>query len=131
MKLGHRAGNLVLIAATLLFALPMFLVGVAAGDVQGWTATTTVTAAGGQVYVPEPEPTVVEPDNDPEPGVGVQQTPPAQGDVPVQQVPAEPVQPAPDNTEPATPPVIEIPGLPIDPPVEETPEPAPDEPAGP
>lgn len=128
LKLGPRAGHFVLIAATFLFALPMILVGVAEGA-QGFTATSTVTVRGGRIEVPDPEPAVVEPENDPELGVPAQPAPPPQGEVPGHQ-PTEPVQPSPKPTEPTTP-AIEIPGLPLNPPADEDPEPAPDEPAGP
>lgn len=77
MKLGPRTGHFVLIAATLLFALPMILVGV---------------AEGGRAGVSDPEPAVVvEPENDPDLGVPAQPSPPPQGEVQGQQ-PAEPIQ---------------------------------------
>lgn len=130
LKLGPRAGNTIVILATLLFALPMFLVGVANGA-QGFTASTTVTVEGGRVEVPDPEPAViVEPEDDPELPVTSQPVPPPQNNVPAGPPAAEePNQPAPTTA--ATPPTVEIPELPIDPPADEDPDPAPEEPTGP
>lgn len=129
MKLGPRTGNTIVIVATLLFALPMFLVGVANGA-QGWTATTTVTVEGGRIDVPEQEPAVaVQPDNDTAGAPAPVGPPPVQGNVPEPPPATEPADPGPTTA--TTPPTIEVPGLPVDPPADEDPEPAPDEPTGP
>ncbi len=129
LTLGPRAGHIVLIAATVVFALPMILIGVANSS-EGWTRTTAVTVDGGRLDMPDPEPAVVtDPENDADLGVPTQPVPPPQGDVPSQE-PTEPVQPAPEATESTAPPVIEVPGLPLDPPAEAA-EPAPEEPVGP
>lgn len=129
MKLGPRAGNTIVIVATLLFALPMFLVGVANGAEHGWTSTTRVSVDG-RVRLPDPEPAVVvEPDDDPELPVTGQPVPPPQSDVPVDPPVDEPAEPEPTTA--TTPPAIEIPELPVDPPADEDPDPAPEEPTGP
>ncbi len=125
-KFGPRAGHLVLVAATLLFAVPMVLTGVAF-SAQGWSATTSVTVDGGQVHIPEPVSAIGPAEPDPEPAVptGRPTPPPVVDETPPASPPAEPA-PATEPPAPPAPLVIEIPDLPVDPPAE---EPVPEEPA--